>query len=42
MAELMASGNFSNPGWSSDGKKIVFHGIIDLKYDADLYVMTLK
>jgi Tol biopolymer transport system component len=31
-----------DPTWSPDGKKILFSGYYDIKYDADLYVMTLK
>jgi len=30
------------PSWSCDSKKIVFDGVKDFKYDADLYVMTIK
>lgn len=30
------------PSWSPDSRKIVFSGVKDFEYDADLYVMTIK
>ncbi len=30
------------PSWSPDSRKIVFDGVKDFEYDADLYVMTIK
>lgn len=39
---LRTTAAVTNFSWSPDSKKIVFQGIIDPKWDCDLYVITLK
>ncbi len=39
---LRTTAKVYNISWSPDSKKIVFQGIVDLKWDRDLYVITLK
>ena len=39
---LRTAAEVADFSWSPDSKKIVFRGIVDLKWDRDLYVITLK
>ena len=39
---LRTTADVANFSWSPDSKKIVFQGIVDFKWDRDLYVITLK
>jgi Tol biopolymer transport system component len=39
---LRTTAEVTNFSWSPDSKKIVFQGIVDPKWDCDLYVITLK
>jgi Tol biopolymer transport system component len=39
---LRTAAEVADFSWSPDSKKIVFQGIVDLKWDRDLYVITLK